>query len=58
MGIISIVEINDVEVTSGEPEKNDVVRLNKEELLKEENMSKMDSWLQKVVLKLQKDNLL
>ena len=58
IGIISIVEINNVEVTSGEPEKNDVVRLNKEELLKEENISKMDSWLQKVVLKLQKDNLL
>ena len=58
MGIISIVEINGVEVTSGEPEKNDVVRLNKEELLKEENISKMDSWLQKVIMKLQKDNLL
>lgn len=58
MGVISVVEINGVEVTSGEPEKNDVVRLTKNELLKEENISKMDSWLQKVILKLQEDNLI
>jgi predicted NUDIX family phosphoesterase len=55
MGIISIVEINGVEVTSGEPDKNDVVRMNEEELLKEENIYKMDSWLQKIVMKLKEE---
>ena len=58
MGVVSVIEIDGAEVKSGEPEKNTVVRMTKEELVKEENMELMDSWLYLTIKKLQEEDLL
>jgi hypothetical protein len=59
MGLISIVYINTAEITrelkSGEPEKHDVVKLTYMDVSNLEEVSNMDTWLRKVLIKLKED---
>lgn len=59
MGVLYIVNIDSSridmsEITSGEPEKHELVKFSSEEFFSEQTKNKMDTWLRKFVDELQK----
>ena len=61
MGVISLVYIDsrnmNYELVSGEPEKHDVVKLTFKDLNNQDVQNGMDTWLRKVVIKINEDIL-
>ena len=59
MGVISIVYIDssklEKELTSGEPNKHDVVKLSIYDICNSDIINNMDTWLRKVVMKIKED---
>ena len=56
MGMVSLVTINSQDdIISGEPDKHDVLRLNKHDLSNLELYNNMDTWVRKVLMKMKDD---
>ena len=62
MGVISLIKIDtseiDYEIESGEPEKHDIAHLTPYDLSNMELMSRYDTWLRKVIIKMKEDGKL
>ena len=62
MGVISLIKIDtsmlDYDIESGEPEKHEVAHLTKYDLSNMELMSRYDTWLKKVIIKMKEDGII